>query len=105
MQLKNQQKKRNSRNLQHSARNNKVCRYTYSNKLANARRYNIKTNYLKDAEKDIKEQVVADIQRNERVAFEMNAGYNGSDNGLKQSSDNCVKTSVSENEYNILEDR
>ena len=47
----------------------------------------IRSNRLTNAEKDsIKEQVTADIQRNETVAFEMNAANNEADNTLKQSS-------------------
>ena len=48
--------------------------YFDSNKLANVRRYAIRSNRLTDAEKDnIKEQVVVNIQRNESVALEMDA--------------------------------
>ena len=51
-------------------------------KLANVRRYILKTNCLTDAEK---EQVLADTQRNESVTIEMNTFYNETDNTLKQS--------------------
>ena len=59
---------------------------------------------LIDAEKDcIKEQVVANIQRNESVAFDIHAGYYKTDNTLKQANNDCVKTSATKNEYNKFE--
>ena len=53
---------------------------------------------MTDAEKDnIKEQVAANMQRNESVPLEMNAINNETDNVLKQSSNNFMKTPVTEN--------
>ena len=54
---------------------------------------------------NIKEQVIAYIQRNETVGHEINAVYNETDNKLKQSSNECMKIPASENEYNKLENR
>ena len=51
-----------------------------ANKFMNVRRYILKSNPLTDAGKDIKEQVIVDIQRNESVAIEMNAVNNEIDN-------------------------
>ena len=46
----------------------------------NLRRYILKSKHLTDAEKDsIKGHVVADIQRNESVVLENNAGNNETD--------------------------
>ena len=76
------------------------------NKLVNVRWYIIKSNHLRDAEKDnIKEKVVVDIQRNESVELEMNAINNETNKTLKQSNNHWMKTPAIENEYNKLEKR
>ena len=57
------------------------------------RRCILKSNRLTDAEKDnIKEQLVADIERNESVALEMSAFNKETDDTLKQWSNDCLKT-------------
>ena len=76
------------------------------NKLVNVRWYIIKSNHLRDAEKDnIKEKVVVDIQQNESVELEMNAINNETNKTLKQSNNHWMKTPAIENEYNKLEKR
>ena len=68
------------------------------------RRYIIKSNHLTDVEKDnVKEQVVAHIQRNKNVALKINRVDNETDYTLKQLNNDCMKTSATENEYNKLE--
>ena len=68
------------------------------------RRYIIKSKCVTDDEKDnIKEKVLVDIQRNESVALKMNALNKETDNSLKQSSDDCMKTPAIENEYKKLD--
>ena len=62
-----------------------------SNKLANVRRYIIKSNCLTDAEKDsIKEQVITDIQQNESIVLKMNEINNETDNTIQLNKD-CMK--------------
>ena len=51
------------------------------------------------------EQVLADIQQNERVTLEINAVHNETDDILKQSTNDCRKTPATENEYTKLENR
>ena len=59
---------------------------------------------LIDAEKvRIKESIVADIQRPERLSLEINAVKNKTDNTLKQSGNDFLKKSVTENEFYKLE--
>ena len=68
------------------------------------RRHIIKSNRLTDFEKDnIKEQVIADIQRNEIVALKMNAANNKTKDISKQSSNNCRKIPATKNEWKKLE--
>ena len=67
----------------------------------NVRSYIYKSNRLTDMEKDsIKEQLIPDIQRNKSVTLEMNTVNNETDCKLKQSSNEHIKTSTIENEYN-----
>ena len=72
-------------NRQHTVRKDPLYGYTNSNKLANVRRYILKSNCLTAAEKhSIKEQVVSYIQQNESVSLKMNAVNNEIYNTLKQ---------------------
>ena len=64
----------------------------------------LKSHCLTDAEKQsIKELVIHYIQLDECVAIEMNAVNNETDNTLKQSKNDCMKTPATENKYNELE--
>ena len=64
------------------------------------KRYIIKSNRSTDTEKDnLKEQVIADIQRNEIVTLEINAVNNETDNILKESNNGFKKTPATEKEY------
>ena len=64
-------------------------------------RYIIQGNHLTDAEKDNKkESAIANFQQNETFIINMNSVNNETNNKLKQSINDCIKTSITENKYN-----
>ena len=76
--------KKELRNKIWCERTNTIDTHLDRNKLANVKRYIIRINHIRNAEKDnVKDQVIDDIQWNETVTLGMNADYNETNNTLQ----------------------